>query len=87
MQHMTSPELTEKLLRAGFPRIRVLGNGFILTEILAELPATLGLIMYQKTCGYGFDVAIKSNVLWFENPKPCDAAAEVWLKLNGKEGK
>ena len=89
--HTTSPEITRRLVKAGFPyqpqyksRFGDPYRGFILTEILEELPESC----VHRLCSPSYWVEVfGSNNLWTSQVQnnPCDAAGEVWLRLNGKE--
>jgi hypothetical protein len=56
----------------------------ILTEILEELPE---INLIRRRCPNNYITAIRASNLvpwtWSEGLNPCDAAAEVWMKVKG----
>ncbi len=80
--HMTSPEMTKRLMEAHFPDECHYGKGFILTEILAELPPNSRI---ERTDKAWMAWSVTPYVFPRFSPNPCDAAGEVWLAVNKKE--
>jgi hypothetical protein len=99
--------MTKRLIEAGFPihntpaieRVTSRNAGFILTEILGELPKKIHNPHDINEDSWAYLVVSCWEENWwlvgyeqrdvyrheYMNHNPCDAAGEVWLRLNGKE--